>query len=249
MHDTARKLGELFLKHYVDPRTRVIVEVGALDVNGSLRKFSPEGAIYLGVDLAHGKSVDIVTKIEEPLPFRNDFADIVLSSSQMEHDSFFWESFCEYARIVKPGGHIYINTPSNGAYHRYPDDNWRFYPDCGRALERWARRNGRPVTLVESFVADRERDAWNDFVAVFAKEPFEPRGVFLSDQVKCRNIWRAGAETPLAVKAVSEDQEKIRELDALVKTLRVEAPKGSVGALPADQNGASAAESGEPAKA
>ncbi len=224
MHDTARKIGELFLQHYADSRTRIIVEVGALDVNGSLRKFSPEGAVYLGIDLAHGKSVDIIAKLDEPMPLRNDFADLVLSSSQMEHDSFFWESFCEYARIVKPGGFIYINAPSNGGYHRYPDDNWRFYPDSGRVLARWARKNGLPVTLVESFVADREHDVWNDFVAIFAKEPFEPRGVRLSDKVKCRNVWRLGAEAPAATNMLSEDMEKIRELNALVKTLRSQSP-------------------------
>lgn len=54
-------------------------------------------------------------------------------------------TFLEYARVIKPGGMIYINAPSNGDYHRYPDDNWRFYPDCGRVLKNGLRRMVMPL--------------------------------------------------------------------------------------------------------
>ncbi len=165
MHDTASKIGQLFFKHYVDAGARMVVEVGSKDVNGSLRQFCPAESVYLGIDYEHGKSVDMIVKPEEPLAIRDEFADIVISSSQLEHDTFFWLTFCEYARILKKGGYIYINAPSNGWYHRYPEDSWRFFPDSGKALARWARKNNYEISLIESFVADREADVWNDFVA------------------------------------------------------------------------------------
>jgi SAM-dependent methyltransferase len=103
------------------------------------------------------------------LPFADDSVDICLSSSVFEHSEMFWLLFVEILRILKPGGLFYLNAPSNGDFHRYPVDCWRFYPDSGQALVAWARRCGITATLLESFVAVQRDDVWNDFVAVFAK--------------------------------------------------------------------------------
>lgn len=59
--------------------------------------------------------------------------------------------------------------PSNGDFHRYPVDCWRFYPDSGRALVAWAKRSGLDVSLLESYTSTQNGDQWNDFVAVFLK--------------------------------------------------------------------------------
>lgn len=72
-------------------------------------------------------------------------------------------------RVLRPGGLIYLNSPSNGDFHRYPVDCWRFYPDSGVALQNWARRQGQNVTLVESFIGETMDGIYNDFVAVFVK--------------------------------------------------------------------------------
>ncbi len=143
----------------------------------------------------------------EPFPFRNDFADCVVSSSQMEHDDFFWMTFLEYVRIIKPGGFIYINAPSNGYYHRYPNDNWRFYPDCGHVLVRWAKRNGYEVELVESFCGDRRDDVWNDYAAVFVKGVGQSRQRYIADEFPCRNVWKYGASQPEKVSPTVQDMD------------------------------------------
>jgi SAM-dependent methyltransferase len=88
----------------------------------------------------------------------------------------FWLLFLEMLRIIKPGGLLYLNVPSNGSFHRYPVDCWRFYPDSAKALVTWAKRSGYDPLLLESFTArkgetgNRYADDWNDFVAVFLKE-------------------------------------------------------------------------------
>src|SRR3546814_4044367 len=92
------------------------------------------------------------------------------SSSCMEHSEFFWVLFLEMLRIVKPSGLIYLNVPSNGSFHRYPVDCWRFYPDSGSALAKWGKHNGYPVALLESFIGRQDGGPWNDAVAVFVRD-------------------------------------------------------------------------------
>ena len=58
-------------------------------------------------------------------------------------------------RVLKPAGLLYINAPSNGDYHRYPVDCWRFFPDSGVALQNWANRNGYECAMLESFNGDK----------------------------------------------------------------------------------------------
>src|ERR1700733_10341954 len=101
MHDTAFMIGSKFLELYASGEKPVIVELGSYAVNGSLRPSCPSNGFYLGLDLEHGPSVDIVVSPRQPLPMRSDFADLVLSSSQLEHDPFFWQTFLELLRILK----------------------------------------------------------------------------------------------------------------------------------------------------
>ncbi len=147
-----------------------IVEIGSQDVNGSLRDVAPPGCEYVGVDFVAGKGVDVILSDPYSLPFENDSADMVLSSSCFEHSEMFWVVYLETLRILKPKGLLYLNVPSNGAFHRYPVDCWRFYPDSGRALVSWAKRSGVSAALLESYVSSQVGDIWNDFVAVFVKD-------------------------------------------------------------------------------
>lgn len=95
---------------------------------------------------------------------------MVVSSSCLEHSELFWLSFTECLRILKPDGLLFINVPSNGAFHRYPVDCWRFYPDAGSALVTWAKRQGMNPALLESFITPQHKDIWNDFLAIFVKD-------------------------------------------------------------------------------
>src|SRR5665213_3670849 len=141
MHDTALKIGQKFFEAYADGNSSIL-ELGSCNVNGSLRDVAPQGAMYIGLDTSAGPSVDVVIEPHKALPISSNSVDIVVSSSMFEHDLFFWETFLEMVRVAKPGGIVYINAPSNGGYHCYPVDNWRFYPDCGKALEAWAQKSG-----------------------------------------------------------------------------------------------------------
>lgn len=147
-----------------------IVEIGSQDVNGSIRSMSPKNSNYIGLDFAEGEGVDIVINDPYKLPLDDCMADVVVTSSCFEHSEMFWLSFLEAIRILKDNGVLYVNVPSNSMVHRFPLDCWRFYPDAGVALQNWAKKNNYNTLLLESFVARKEGDMWNDFVAIFLKD-------------------------------------------------------------------------------
>ena len=220
MHDTALEIGKAFFEAYAKSGA-IVVEVGSRNVNGSLRDVCRRDVTYIGLDIESGPKVDVVVDPQSSLPLQSDIADIVVSSSAFEHDAFFWQTFLEMTRLAKPGGVVYINAPSNGKYHRHPEDNWRFYPDAGRALVRWATKSGHQMTLIESFVAERRADIWSDFVAIFMKSNVvSERREFLSSNVPCTNIWRIDATQPQNLRELSEDMSIAFKLRAKITRLR-----------------------------
>lgn len=171
MHNTAMQNGKRFFDAYLPFIERpTVVDIGSQDVNGSLRQVCPAQAKYVGVDFVKGRGVDVVLDDPYKLPFADASVDAVVSTSCFEHSEMFWVLFLEVLRTLKPTGLFYLNAPSNGPFHRYPVDCWRFYPDSGHALAKWARANGLKPTVLESFVGDQDLERWNDFVCVFVKD-------------------------------------------------------------------------------
>lgn len=216
MHDTALHIGGLFLQNYAQLDDADVLEIGAYNVNGSLRDHARDGTRWTGVDFEAGPGVDVVTQAGTPLPVEDAAFDVVLASSVFEHDPAFWVTFLDMCRKVRAGGYIYINVPSNGSVHRYPRDNWRFYPDSGQALADWAVSQGQDVVLVESFVAARQRDQWNDFVAIFRKgqpdETDEQR--LIHRAVACANVTVWNRPGILNEQSVPEDMALVGEAQA-----------------------------------
>ena len=225
MHTSALLNAKRFFDAYapafndVRPRPRVI-EIGSRDINGSLRQVCPAAYEYVGLDFEAGKGVDVVLDDPYALPFDSGTADIVLSSSCLEHSEMFWLLFLEVMRILKPGGLFYLNVPSNGDFHRYPVDCWRFYPDSGRALVTWARRNALNPVLLESYVGRQEEDIWNDYVAVFLKDASQVglhTGRILQTLRLFTNGMLHGSDQILNASRPTEDR---RKLGAFAKVIR-----------------------------
>src|SRR5579871_6551941 len=99
MHDTALIHAQHFFDCYGNgfgTKSRVkVVEIGSQDVNGSLRSTCPSAFEYLGLDFAAGKGVDVVLQDPYELPLEAESADIVLSSSCLEHAEMFWLVYLE----------------------------------------------------------------------------------------------------------------------------------------------------------
>ena len=159
------KNGAIFFKTYLEPLGKTsIVEIGSQNVNGSLRDVAPLQSEYIGVDFANAKGVDVVLDDPYKLPFADNSFDAVVSSSCFEHSEMFWLLYLEIIRILKPDGLFYLNAPSTGAFHRYPVDCYRFYPDSGVALSNWGKRNGYHTAVLEQYTNH------NDYVCVTVKD-------------------------------------------------------------------------------
>lgn len=171
MHSTAFKNCQDFYSSYysdsADIQSLKVVEIGSQNVNGSLKSIFPSNVQYWGLDFQVADGVDIVMTDPYSIPFANESIDLVLSSSCFEHSEMFWLIFLEILRVLKPNGLFYLNAPSAGSYHRFPVDCWRFYPDSGIALVKWAKRNNIDAALMESFI--QKGGDWQDFVGVFIK--------------------------------------------------------------------------------
>lgn len=216
MHKSALTYARHFFDTYAShlPELRVM-DLGALDVNGSLRDVAPTNISYVGVDFAEGKGVDVILKDAYALPFEDQSFDACVSSSCFEHADFFWLTFNEVMRVLKPHGLFYVNAPANGIFHRYPVDCWRFYPDAAGALARWGRRSGYDPMVLECFWGKQGGDGWNDYVAVFVKDRSEakrfPKRIVNSLREFTNGIVDEG-EKVLNFDKLPEDKRKIRLL-------------------------------------
>ena len=218
LHRSAYISGGKFFERYATRKFASVLEIGSYNVNGTLRDFQPEGSTWIGADIESGPGVDLVIENTSALPFEDSSFDYVVASSVFEHDPTFWSTFGEMVRVLKPGGHIYVNSPSNGMIHRYPIDVYRFYPDAGKALEKWGQTFRPDLKLTESFIGKHDDFPWNDFCAVFVAGESQAEKTIYSD-TQCENVWDGDiflvdtfAEFPQDQRIVTELQNQNTEL-------------------------------------
>lgn len=101
-----------------------VLDIGSLDINGGTRGFF-DPAYYIGVDLAPGKGVDVVSPghlYDSGFKF-----DVVTTSECLEHDYFWGYTLMNMVRLLKPGGML-IGTcattgrPEHGTKRTTPSD-------------------------------------------------------------------------------------------------------------------------------
>jgi SAM-dependent methyltransferase len=191
MHQTATCAGWAIAKIF-GGKNKVVVDVGGLNMNGSLRQYFEEaGMKHICIDIEAHPSVDIVIKPADKLPFETGSVDLIVSTSCFEHDPCFWLTFKEMTRILKPDGYIYINAPTYGVYHRAPGDNWRFYSDAGQALAYWSgiqvsNEEVYPVKVIETFHILPNNDIWTDFVCVWQRTNEKETSITISPEIRNR---------------------------------------------------------------
>lgn len=155
--------------HLADRAALEVIDIGSYDVNGSYKQFfaGRPGWHYRGVDLTTGPNVDVVLQSPYRLPFASHSVDVVVSGQAFEHVEYFWLTWLEMARVLRPGGLIFLLAPSRGPEHRYPQDCWRFYPDAYRALAKYAALELLEVSTDWEPHADPDSAPWGDTVGVF----------------------------------------------------------------------------------
>lgn len=145
MHRSSLHRMRWFVLQYVAPtiinadKQVKVLDVGSCDTAYAYNAvFSDPVFNYVGLDMVPGKNVDLV------LPYPYDWStiptdeyDVVISGQAFEHIEFFWVTFSEMVRVLKPGGLLCLIVPANYMQHRYPVDCYRFSTDAMVALVRY----------------------------------------------------------------------------------------------------------------
>lgn len=115
-----------------DVAGRRVLEVGALNVNGSVRPIveAHGPAVYLGVDQSEGPGVDRVVRCDDLVStFGPGSWDVVISTEMLEHVEDWQGSVAALCDVLAPGGLLVVTTRSPGfPYHPFPVDVWRYTP-------------------------------------------------------------------------------------------------------------------------
>lgn len=113
-----------------------VLEIGSLDVNGSIREYFEDATEYIGIDMTPGKSVDKVMEAHDiSKVWRKETLDTILCLEMLEHDNAFWVTIENMKKLLKKSGILIISTPTFGfPLHRYPKDYFRFGEDAYREV-------------------------------------------------------------------------------------------------------------------
>lgn len=88
-----------------------VVELGSLNINGSVRDFfKPKH--YIGVDLGAGPGVDVICFAHEYEPTFE--VDVVVSTEMLEHDEHWMSTLRHAYKMLRPGGLLLITCATDG---------------------------------------------------------------------------------------------------------------------------------------
>jgi SAM-dependent methyltransferase len=90
-----------------------VIEIGSLDINGSIREHFEHTIQYIGCDLGPGKGVDVVCLGHE-LDYPNGSFDLAISCECFEHDKHWALTFQKMIDLVRPGGLVVFTCASEG---------------------------------------------------------------------------------------------------------------------------------------
>lgn len=113
-----------------DVRDRRVIEVGSMNINGSLRGHveTLRPAAYIGVDFMPGAGVDIVCDASNLVEyFGAESFGVVISTEMLEHAKDWRAAVEAMKRVLLPNGVLLLTARSPGfQLHGYPHDWHRF---------------------------------------------------------------------------------------------------------------------------
>ena len=102
-----------------------ILEIGSREVTGnSNARTSFSLANYTGFDFHPGNNVDVVGDVHKIAKYFDEKFDLIYSSSCFEHFAMPWVAATEINKLLKVGGHIFIETHFSYRSHERP---WNFF--------------------------------------------------------------------------------------------------------------------------
>ena len=105
-----KKVKNQFPDHFRDVS---VVEMGSLNINGTVRVLFENPKNYVGIDLGEGTDVDIVCRGEE-YDAPNESFDVAISAECFEHTPQWAETFENMHRLTRKGGLVTFTCASEG---------------------------------------------------------------------------------------------------------------------------------------
>lgn len=103
------------------------------------------GATLHTCDFNPGPGVDFTADVSQ-LPFENSSYDIVLSTQVLEHVQDPAKVVSEMARVLKPGGRLFLTTPQSSPLHNLP---WNYFNSTNLGLRLLFEKAGLTVLMEE----------------------------------------------------------------------------------------------------
>lgn len=95
----------------------------------------PQAKEYLMADFQDGQDVDVVADAHELTErFDEHSFDVLIAVAILEHLQRPWVAVPEMAKVLRPGGVMYLDTHQTFPIHGYPNDYFRFSTAALRTL-------------------------------------------------------------------------------------------------------------------
>jgi SAM-dependent methyltransferase len=102
-----------------------VLEIGSRNVTGSNLRHLFDKADYVGFDFYPGENVDVVGDAHKLSSyFEGAQFDLIFSSAVFEHLHMPWVVATEIEKLLKVGGHVFIETHFSHSSHERP---WHFF--------------------------------------------------------------------------------------------------------------------------
>jgi len=99
------------------------------------KEIFPFASEYILSDFEDGIDVDILSNAERlSETFEENHFDFIVSCSTFEHIKKMWLVPDEMWKILKPDGHVFVQTHHTFPLHAYPFDYWRFTKEAMQTL-------------------------------------------------------------------------------------------------------------------
>ncbi len=105
------KIKKEYFQYFVN---KSVLDIGSLDINGN-NKGLFENCHYVGLDVAEGPNVDVVSIAHE---FNtNKQFDVILSTNTFEHDMYFELTLKKMVELLKQSGLMFFSASSSHKKH------------------------------------------------------------------------------------------------------------------------------------
>lgn len=155
MHQSVREYVEQAVaEHNLNRPSSDVLEIGAANINGTVRDLFLNVHKYVGLDMAPGDGVDWVAsshdlwQLAKPSSF-----DTVLCLEMLEHDRDPCDTVRQIFRVLKGDGLCVATARGNGFGEHNNPDRWRFMADGWHDLwDEWFEiLDERPDPMVQGF--------------------------------------------------------------------------------------------------